>query len=141
MNDSFTKYYSRVSFQRTGQELIDGLKVCVSAALKQFFALNQSLPNLIIVFRDGVGDGMLSAVVRRIFIWLSKRGSCSQFFFLSKKKTKGGSRNSSNQRNLFSLETLSTIVDFHRCQKKNSHKIIFDYFSKGPPKSSSWDFS
>lgn len=63
MNQSFTKYYSRVSFQRTGQELVDGLKVCMTEALRSFFEINHVLPDVIIVYRDGVGDGMLEAVV------------------------------------------------------------------------------
>jgi aubergine-like protein len=63
MNATFTKYYSRVSFQRTGQELVDGLKIFMAEALRQYFDHNHSLPEVIIVYRDGVGDGMLSAVV------------------------------------------------------------------------------
>lgn len=34
----------------------------VSAALKQYHALNGVLPDRIIVFRDGVGDGQLATV-------------------------------------------------------------------------------
>jgi aubergine-like protein len=63
MNGNFTKYYSRVSFQRTGQELVDGLKLCMTEALRAFFELNRYLPDIIVVYRDGVGDGMLEAVV------------------------------------------------------------------------------
>lgn len=33
MNSSFTKYYSRVTFQKSGQELVDGLKVCMTEGL------------------------------------------------------------------------------------------------------------
>lgn len=67
MNSTFTKYYSRVCFQRNGQELIDGLKICMTEALRHFFSLNECLPELIIIYRDGVGDGMLQGVV---FIFL-----------------------------------------------------------------------
>jgi aubergine-like protein len=63
MNDTFTRYCSLVSFQKTGQELVDGLKVCMGEALRQFFKLNNYLPTFVIVYRDGVGDGMLDAVV------------------------------------------------------------------------------
>jgi aubergine-like protein len=63
MNDSYTKYCSSVQFQRGGQEIIDGLKLCMGEALRQYFRLNNQLPSLIIVYRDGVGDGMLDAVV------------------------------------------------------------------------------
>ena len=65
MNENFTKYCSLVHFQKSGQELIDGLKMCMTEALKQFFKLNNYLPSLIVVYRDGVGDGMLNAVVMK----------------------------------------------------------------------------
>lgn len=63
MNEAYTLYFSRSTFQRTGQELIDSLRSCVLAALRQYFQLNKMYPSLIVVYRDGVGDGMLSTVV------------------------------------------------------------------------------
>lgn len=63
MNEGYTKYHSMVSFQKSGQELIDGLKLCMTESLRQYFKQNNSLPACIIVYRDGVGDGMLQAVV------------------------------------------------------------------------------
>ncbi|CAH1233753.1 PIWIL1 [Branchiostoma lanceolatum] len=63
MNNSLTRWYSRCTFQHTGQELIDGLKVCVQAALKKYNELNMNLPDRVIFYRDGVGDGQLAAVV------------------------------------------------------------------------------
>lgn len=62
-NFSFTKYYSETSFQAVGQELVDGLKTFVSRALQQFNKVNRTLPSWIFIYRDGVGDGMLPAVV------------------------------------------------------------------------------
>ena len=35
-NKTFTRWYSRVCFQVPGQELIDGLKVCFTAALRKY---------------------------------------------------------------------------------------------------------
>jgi len=35
-NKMFTRWYSRCCFQLPGQELIDGLKVCFTSALKKF---------------------------------------------------------------------------------------------------------
>jgi len=64
MNDEMTKYYSRVVFQRSHQELIDGLKQCFSDALRKFHELRGALPQRIIVFRDGVGAGQLPMVVK-----------------------------------------------------------------------------
>jgi len=50
-------------FQTTGQELADNLKVCMSAALRKYHDINAQLPDRIIIYRDGVGDGQLPAVV------------------------------------------------------------------------------
>ena len=65
-NDSFTKYYSDTSFQAVGQELVDGLKIFMSKALQHYNKVNSSLPEWIFIYRDGVGDGMLPAVVSTI---------------------------------------------------------------------------
>lgn len=62
-NAAFTKYYSDTSFQGVGQELVDGLKVFMSKALQEYNVINQTLPEWIFVYRDGVGDGMLPAVL------------------------------------------------------------------------------
>lgn len=35
-NKEFTRWYSRVCFQQPGQELIDGLKVIFTAALRKY---------------------------------------------------------------------------------------------------------
>lgn len=40
------------------------LRACMVDALKYYFKANQSLPDRILVYRDGVGDGQLAAVVR-----------------------------------------------------------------------------
>ncbi|KAL6063565.1 Piwi-like protein 1 [Balamuthia mandrillaris] len=64
-NPSFTKFYSRVTFQAKGQEIIPGLKPLFKDALKAFYTANKTLPHRIIVFRDGVGDGQLNAVVEK----------------------------------------------------------------------------
>ena len=46
-------------FQHTGQELADNLKKCMTNALRQFHKVNGALPERIVVYRDGVGDGMV----------------------------------------------------------------------------------
>ena len=61
-NDTMTKYYSRVIFQRSGQELADGLRPCFTDALAKYYEINKSLPERIFVFRDGVGEGQMLAV-------------------------------------------------------------------------------
>lgn len=62
VNKSMTKYYSCCMFQRKGQEIVDGLKQSFTRALKFFHQTNNILPQKIIVYRDGVGAGQVSAV-------------------------------------------------------------------------------
>lgn len=62
MNPNYTKWYSNVTFQTTGTELSDGLKRCMTGALSRYKQVNGKLPERIIVFRDGVGDGQLEMV-------------------------------------------------------------------------------
>ncbi|XP_041347966.1 piwi-like protein 1 isoform X1 [Gigantopelta aegis] len=62
VNRLMTRYYSKVTFQHNHQELIDGLEPAIIGGLRQFHAVNGVLPEKIIVYRDGVGDGQLPAV-------------------------------------------------------------------------------
>lgn len=72
-NSSLTRYYSQCAFQHTGQELADNLRVCMTNALTNYKKVQgcgdaedtslAGLPDRIMVYRDGVGDGQLSAVV------------------------------------------------------------------------------
>ncbi|XP_069136145.1 piwi-like protein 1 [Argopecten irradians] len=62
INGSITRFYSRCTFQHTAQELNDGLKICIKDALRQYHQVNGRLPEKIVIYRDGVGDGQLPAV-------------------------------------------------------------------------------
>lgn len=61
-NKHLTRWYSRVSIQGRRQEIADGLKMCMKAALSKYHEVNQCLPDRVVVFRDGVGDGQISTV-------------------------------------------------------------------------------
>ncbi|XP_038061502.1 piwi-like protein 1 [Patiria miniata] len=61
-NKLFTRWYSRVCFQTPQQELIDGLKLCLVASIKKYHEVNHKMPQKIVIFRDGVGDGQLNIV-------------------------------------------------------------------------------
>ncbi|XP_075754569.1 piwi-like protein 1 isoform X2 [Pelodiscus sinensis] len=63
LNQGMTRWFSRCVFQDRGQELVDGLKVCLQAALRAWFSFNNHMPSRIIVYRDGVGDGQLKTLV------------------------------------------------------------------------------
>ena len=41
MNKHLTRWYSRVCFQSPGQELIDGLKMALTASLKKYHEVSQ----------------------------------------------------------------------------------------------------
>lgn len=64
MNKQCTKYYSRVSAQPGGTEIVDSLLICMKAALTSYNSINGALPQKILVYRDGVGDGQISAVIQ-----------------------------------------------------------------------------
>ncbi|GAA6087858.1 piwi-like protein 1 isoform X1 [Tachysurus ichikawai] len=63
LNQGMSRWFSKCVLQSRGQEIIDGLKVALQAALKTYLRYNKCLPSRIIVYRDGVGDGMLQSVV------------------------------------------------------------------------------
>ncbi|XP_072944718.1 piwi-like protein Ago3 [Epargyreus clarus] len=58
-DQTMTRWYSKAVFQETGQEIVDSLKSCLVDALKHFLRTNGKLPDKIIIYRDGVGDGQL----------------------------------------------------------------------------------
>ena len=62
----FVRYYSQCMFQHTGMELGDNLKACIANALQTYKEVNGALPERIIVYRDGVGDGQ----VRKLYCFL-----------------------------------------------------------------------
>ena len=69
------RYFCQTMFQHTGQELADNLKKCMTNALRQFHKVNGALPERIVVYRDGVGDGQV-CVDQLGLLW------CSIAFFL-----------------------------------------------------------
>ncbi|XP_028269817.1 piwi-like protein 1 [Parambassis ranga] len=63
LNQNMTRWFSKCVLQHKGQELMDGLKMALTAALKDYVKFNKVLPSRIVVYRDGVGDGQLHSVV------------------------------------------------------------------------------
>lgn len=59
LNQPLTRWFSRTVFQTPGQEIVDGLKVCLVSALKKYYDVNGAFPERIVIYRDGVGDGQL----------------------------------------------------------------------------------
>ncbi|XP_033618288.1 piwi-like protein 3 isoform X2 [Fukomys damarensis] len=62
-NEELTKWCSQCVFQEPGQELVDGLSSCLEAALDSWFRNVQEQPDSVVVYRDGVGDGQLQALL------------------------------------------------------------------------------
>ncbi|XP_040898291.1 piwi-like protein 1 isoform X1 [Toxotes jaculatrix] len=63
LNQTMSRWFSKCVLQHKGQEIMDGLKMALSGALKDYLKFNNCLPSRIIVYRDGVGDGQLHSVV------------------------------------------------------------------------------
>ncbi|XP_070689583.1 piwi-like protein 1 [Pempheris klunzingeri] len=63
LNQGMSRWFSKCVLQHRGQEIMDSLKMALSAALKDYLKFNNCLPSRIIVYRDGVGDGQLHSVV------------------------------------------------------------------------------
>lgn len=62
LNPEFTRWYSKPCIQEKREELVNGLTGSMEAALTAFKKFNSYLPERIILYRDGVGDGQLSFV-------------------------------------------------------------------------------
>ncbi|XP_015446018.1 piwi-like protein 3 [Pteropus alecto] len=63
VNEDLTEWFSQCIIQESGQELVNGLRACLQEALKLWYERNSLLPYSIIVYRDGVGDGQLQALI------------------------------------------------------------------------------
>ncbi|XP_005371745.1 piwi-like protein 4 [Microtus ochrogaster] len=63
INSRLTRWFSRCVLQRRAADIADCLKVCMTGALNKWYKHNHDLPSRIIVYRDGVGNGQLKAVL------------------------------------------------------------------------------
>ncbi|KAM4700678.1 piwi-like protein 4 [Discoglossus pictus] len=63
-NSRLTRWFSRCIIQKTATDFADCLKVCMRGAIEKWQKCNNNaLPNRIVVYRDGVGDGQLKMVL------------------------------------------------------------------------------
>lgn len=53
-------YFSTVNQHESGEQLSQHFGINIIEALKQYCVLNNALPNRILIYRDGVGDGQVS---------------------------------------------------------------------------------
>ncbi|XP_026321629.1 piwi-like protein Ago3 [Hyposmocoma kahamanoa] len=61
-NQTMTHWYSKAVFTSQGQEIADGLRSCLVDSLTHYLRVNGKLPDRVIMYRDGVGDGQLKTV-------------------------------------------------------------------------------
>lgn len=59
LNGEYTRWYSRACIQSKKEEFMNGLCASLEKSLRVYQKLNAVLPQKIIIFRDGVGDGQL----------------------------------------------------------------------------------
>lgn len=64
MNQNRTRWFSMTAMQNPGQEAGDCLKVLFISALRKYFEVNHGLPEKIVLFRDGVGDGQMDFIAK-----------------------------------------------------------------------------
>ncbi|XP_049634974.1 piwi-like protein 4 [Suncus etruscus] len=62
-NPGITRWFSRCILQKSTTAVADNLKIFMSGALNKWYKFNHTLPGRIIVYREGVGDGELQALV------------------------------------------------------------------------------
>ena len=62
---TLTKYYSRVKFQeKVGKEIMNNIGGLVADSIKKYRKMSKALPELIIFYRDGVGESQYQDVMR-----------------------------------------------------------------------------
>jgi aubergine-like protein len=62
-NPQFSKYYSKVTYQKTGQELMKGIGTLMKDAVMVYLKRNKYLPEYIIFYRDGVAENQRELIM------------------------------------------------------------------------------
>jgi len=65
MDQSISRFYSRVLIQDSGKEIVKSLQPCMDSALKKFKEINKVYPKCIVFYRDGVGEGQIKDVLEK----------------------------------------------------------------------------
>ncbi|PAA47190.1 hypothetical protein BOX15_Mlig015023g3 [Macrostomum lignano] len=79
VDQSCTRWYSRVAFQRRGEEILNSMRVILHSQLVRYVNNVGSLPETIFVYRDGVSDKQIADVqqkeVRAVYEAISSFGA------------------------------------------------------------------
>ena len=62
INDSLTRYYSRVSYHKDRNEMTSNFRQNLVEGLKHYHKVNGSYPERLVVYRDGVSEGQIPHV-------------------------------------------------------------------------------
>ncbi|XP_057620740.1 piwi-like protein 3 [Chionomys nivalis] len=63
--EDLTMWYSQCLFQDTAEEIVNDLQSCLQGALNSWVANEKQKPQSVVVYRDGVGDGQLQALLEK----------------------------------------------------------------------------
>ncbi|XP_026640339.1 piwi-like protein 3 [Microtus ochrogaster] len=63
--EDLTMWHSQCLFQDTAEEIVNDLQSCLQAALNSWVANEKQKPQSVVVYRDGVGDGQLQALLEK----------------------------------------------------------------------------
>lgn len=62
LDKNLTRYFNVCSAHKNGEELSNDFALAILQGLKAYQELNRKLPDVILIYRDGVGDGQLKYV-------------------------------------------------------------------------------
>lgn len=63
LDENFSNFYCNTVIQKMGEELMNGIAAQVQMAIQEYLRVNKYLPELIIIYRDGVGDSQIVDVM------------------------------------------------------------------------------
>lgn len=78
LNASYTRWYSKAIIQNKNEELVHGLVESMQKSLEAYREKNGVLPDKLIIFRDGVGDGQLAMC--KDYELAQMKAACKKFF-------------------------------------------------------------
>jgi len=62
LNQTLTSWFSKASYHETKEEMSGNFSTNLKEGIKRYYEVNKTLPQRVIVYRDGVGDGMIPHV-------------------------------------------------------------------------------
>ncbi len=63
MDRYFSKFSSRVVFQKKNSDYIENMRTLIKTAIEDFYKINNFVPQQIILMRDGLADSQMRALM------------------------------------------------------------------------------